>query len=121
MSATQVRAHAKTVLVTDTRFMGPGVVALLHAIEATGSVKAACQRIDLSYSKGRRMLATLEKSLGPCVTRAPGGAGGGQAALTAECRTFLARFEAFSAEVDADVAARFDRQFPEFGSSDASR
>lgn len=110
----RVRPYAKTVLLAETRFIGPGVVALLHAIETTGSLKAACQHVGLSYSKGRRMVATLEDALGPCVARTPGGAGGGQAALTAQCRAFLTRFEAFSAEVDADVAARFARHFPEY-------
>ncbi len=105
-------ARAKVTLVGSERFLGPGVVDLLEAVAATGSVKAACERIGLSYSKGRRMLRVLEAEVGyPCVARRPGGQGGGHAALTPACATLLARFRAFTAEVDADVLALFARHF----------
>lgn len=111
----RVRAEAKTVLIGGARFLGPGVVALLDAVEQTGSVKQACAQIGLSYTKGWRLIHTLEAETGAVmVARRQGGSGGGTASLTPECRTLLARFRAFSADVDADVAARFAAHFPEF-------
>jgi len=113
-SPSRVRARAKTVLVGSERFLGPGVVQLLHAVDATGSVKAACERIGLSYTKGWRLIHTLEAELGsPCVARRAGGVGGGRASTTPECRALLERFEAFTAEVDAAVDALFARRFPD--------
>ncbi len=111
---TPVQAQSKTVLLGTDRFLGPGVVELLEAIAATGSVKQACQQMGLSYTKGWRLVHTLEAELGvPCVTRQQGGVGGGRASLTPECRTMLDRFERFSGEVDAAVATLFARHFPE--------
>lgn len=113
-----VRAQAKTVLLgSASRFLGPGVVQLLHAVDASGSVKSACATIGLSYTKGWRLIHTLETELGfVCVTRQQGGVGGGRASLTPECRTLLHRFARFSHEVDAAVDVLFAKHFPEFGS-----
>lgn len=114
LPAGRVRASAKTVLTADDRFLGPGVVQLLDAVEASGSVKNACVQMGLSYTKGWRLIHTLEGALGyPCVVRQQGGLGGGRASLTPQCRALLARFAAFTADVDADVAARFAQHFPE--------
>ena len=110
-----VRARAKTVLeASGERFLGPGVVELLLAVDETGSVKHACASMGLSYTKGWRLIRTLEAALGmACVVRQKGGVGGGRASLTDDCRTLLARFATFAAEVDADVDALFLRRFPE--------
>ena len=110
-----VRAQAKTVFVASgERFLGPGVVELLRAVDETGSVKHACASMGLSYTKGWRLIRTLEAAIGTaCVVRQHGGVGGGRASLTDDCRTLLARFAAFTSEVDADVDARFARHFPE--------
>nr|NLI48859.1 LysR family transcriptional regulator [Propionibacterium sp.] len=116
-----VRAQAKTVLVGGTRFLGPGVVELLEAIASTGSVKQACQQIGLSYTKGWRLVHTLEAELGfACVARQQGGIGGGRASLTPECRALLDRFEDFTAQVDASVAALFAEHFPDLDGRGAS-
>jgi molybdate transport repressor ModE-like protein len=113
--ASQVRARAKTVLeASGERFLGPGVVELLRAVDEIGSVKHACASMGLSYTKGWRLVRTLEAALGlACVVRQQGGVGGGRASLTDDCRTLLARFAAFTTEVDADVDDRFARHFPE--------
>ena len=113
-SGVSVRASAKTVLAGRTRFLGPGVVELLEAVEARGSVKAACSAMGLSYTKGWRLVHTLEAELGNvCVSRHQGGVGGGRATLTPQCRALLARFEAFTRDVDASVDALFAQHFPD--------
>lgn len=112
--ARAVRASAKTVLIGRSRFLGPGVVELLEAIAAGGSVKQACAQMGLSYTKGWRLVHTLEAELGyTCVSRQQGGVGGGRASLTPECRALLDRFETFSKAVDAAVDDLFAHHFPE--------
>lgn len=113
-----IRAQAKTVLIGDSRFLGPGVVQLLDAVDASCSVKQACAQIGLSYTKGWRLIRTLEIEMGTTmVARRQGGAGGGTALLTDECRALLRRFRAFTADVDACVADRFATHFPDLGPS----
>ena len=115
VSPSRVRARAKTVLTRTDRFLGPGVVELLRGVDATGSVKAACERMGLSYTKGWRLIHTLESELGsPCVVRQAGGVGGGRASTTPPCRALLDRFEEFTAHVDAAVDALFASHFPEW-------
>lgn len=116
-----VRASAKTVLVASARFLGPGVVELLEAVDASGSVKRACEQMGLSYTKGWRLIHTLEAELGTtCVARQQGGVGGGRASLTPECRALLERFAALTADVDAAVNDLFVRRFPDLAGQDGS-
>lgn len=110
----RVHASAKTVLVGSTRFLGPGVVQLLEAVGSTGSVKRACESMGMSYTKGWRLIHTLEGELGAqCVSRHQGGVGGGRASLTPECRELLGRFAAFTRDADVAVAQLFAQHFPD--------
>ena len=64
-------------------FMGPGPYELLLQVAQLHSLQKACQEMDLSYSKGRRLIADLEQELGePVLERRIGGDGGGGSALT---------------------------------------
>ena len=77
--------HPKIRLRFDTqeKFFGPGVCELLELIDETGSVQKACARMELSYSKGSKMLKKLDQVIGiSIVERWTGGAGGGGARLT---------------------------------------
>ena len=55
--------HPKIRLRFDTqeKFFGPGVCELLELIDETGSVQKACARMELSYSKGSKMLKKLDQ------------------------------------------------------------
>ncbi len=80
---------------------------LLHMIEYTGTVKGACEKMQISYSKAWNMLSTLEENLGfPLIDRRPGGEFGGGSQLTAEGGDLLERYERFSEQVKryADIS-----------------
>ncbi|HXW23893.1 MAG TPA: LysR family transcriptional regulator [Xanthobacteraceae bacterium] len=64
--------------------IGPGKIALLEAIRATGSISAAARRLDMSYRRAWLLVEQLNDALRePAVTATPGGRRGGGAALTA--------------------------------------
>ena len=66
---------------------------LLEYIEATGSIQEACARMELSYSKGSRMIKKAEKQLGfRLLERRIGGSGGGGSRLTPEAKDFPGDF-----------------------------
>ncbi|WP_188879790.1 TOBE domain-containing protein [Halarchaeum grantii] len=67
--------------------------ALLRAIDATGSLNAAAERLGRSYSRAHGRLDDLEAAFGPLVERTRGGASGGGTALTEDAYALLARFE----------------------------
>ncbi|HWQ29837.1 MAG TPA: NTP transferase domain-containing protein [Negativicutes bacterium] len=73
---------------------------LLHMVAYTGTVKGACEKMQISYSKAWSMLSTLEENLGfALIDRRPGGEFGGGSQLTPEGRDLLDRYERFSEKI----------------------
>jgi len=63
--------------------IGPGKIALLEAIRATGSISAAARHLGMSYRRAWLLVEQLNDALlEPAVTAAPGGRQGGGAAVT---------------------------------------
>ena len=89
-------------------------VALLEAIEATGSLAEAAERLEVPYRTATYKLREIETNLGVrLVATHSGGAAGGGSQLTPEARDYIRRWRAFSADLDAWVAARFWDAFAE--------
>lgn len=111
-----MRARIKLSLAGETVFFGPGPATLLRLIDETGSVRTACVRMKLSYSKGWQILNLLEDQLGiQVIERRSGGQEGGSSRLTEEGRDLLHRYESLSSEAQTSVNALFDRIFEGFG------
>ena len=100
---------------TDTG-LGPGGYSLFEAIEEEGSVKKACEKQGLSYSKGWKIIKSVESELGiRIVERQQGGAGGGEAHLSEDGRKLLRLYEIYNMKV-AEAAERiFDEVFGDSG------
>ena len=102
-TSVQVRLTAEDI------FFGPGKARLLENIELTGSIQEACARMELSYSKGSRMIKKAEKQLGfRLLERRIGGTGGGGSRLTPEAKELLEKYQTLVQRVreDADRAFR---------------
>lgn len=65
---------------------------LLHAIDETGSLNAATDRLNRSYPRALERIDDLEDAFGPLVEATRGGADGGGSELTATARELLGRF-----------------------------
>lgn len=110
---TSARPEIRIRLVGETPFFGPGTARLLEEVVRCGSVYRACEALDLSYSKGRRMLREVERQLGqPAVLCTKGGAGGGNARLTDAGRNLLAQYDCYEQDVRSYAEERFARYFP---------
>lgn len=93
-------------------FIGPGCWELLSLIEKNGSVRLACEEMQLSYSKAWKILNRLEAQAGHKVLiRRHGGKNGGETRLTQEGRELLARYEAFVKESNEAVRGIFEKYF----------
>lgn len=78
------------------RFFGEGPCRLLHAIEQTGSLRAAAQSMQMAYTKALGLVRHAERVLGFALTeRKIGGKGGGGSVLTDEAKEFLYRYEQY--------------------------
>ena len=88
---------SKVVLVeNDEGFFGPGVRDLLLNIESEKSVRAASEKMQISYSKAWKIIRNVEKAMGEsAVIRIHGGTDGGSASLTPACKTLLKKYMDF--------------------------
>ena len=78
------------------RFFGEGPCRLLHAIEQTGSLRAAAQSMQMAYTKALGLVRHAEQVLGFALTeRKIGGKGCGGSVLTDEAKEFLYRYEQY--------------------------
>lgn len=85
--------------------VGPGKIALLEAIEKTGSITAAAKSMDMSYRRAWLLLDELNRSLRKPATEAvKGGSRGGGSTLTAAGRQLIALYRGI--EDAASVACR---------------
>jgi molybdate transport system regulatory protein len=89
-------------------------VQLLEAIEATGSINAAAERMQVQYHRAWDRLQEMEQGLGvSLVERHAGGPGGGGARLTEAGRQYVARFNVFAHGVEALISEQFQQAFPD--------
>ena len=74
------------------KFFGEGPCRLLHAVEKTGSLRAAAQSMGMAYTKALKLVRHAEAALGfPLTTRTAGGRDGGGSSLTPEGKEWLQR------------------------------
>jgi molybdate transport repressor ModE-like protein len=93
-------------------FFGPGCAELLEMIDQTGSIQEACARMELSYSKGSKMVKTMEQQLGYKIAeRRAGGTGGGGTSLTDRGRKLLENYGALTKEIEQNAEEIFQKYF----------
>ncbi len=107
-----IRPVVHVSLAREKPFFDERAAMLLALVQETGSVRMACQRMQLSYSSGWNVIRTLESQLSrPLVERSQGGAGGGKSRLTPAGRQLLDRYGDYAAAVRAEAEALFDDYF----------
>ncbi len=85
--------------------VGPGKIALLEAIAATGSISAAGRKLRMSYKRAWDLTEQLNRDFGrKLVAASPGGSGGGGATLTEHGQAVVTQYRAI--EQAAATAAR---------------
>ncbi|MBP8639397.1 MAG: NTP transferase domain-containing protein [Oscillospiraceae bacterium] len=99
-------------LAREQEFFGPEEARLLRLIRETGSVKTACSRLKLSYSKGWKTLQQISDGVGARVVDSnQGGPDGGSSSLTEKGEWLLERFSQFEALCRQFVEESFDKHF----------
>ena len=108
----KIRPRIKVQLTGSEPFFGPGVRTLLEWIREEGSVRDACEKMGLSYSKGRKMLDRAEKELGyTIVERSPGGKNGGGARVSDDGLKLLEKYERFEKELTEAAEEKYREIF----------
>jgi molybdate transport system regulatory protein len=84
--------------------IGPGKVALLEAIEQTGSITAGAKKLGMSYRRAWLLVEETNRCLvRPAVETASGGRRGGGSALTAIGVELVRRYRALESETGVAV------------------
>lgn len=87
-------------------------VALLQAIEETGSISGAAEHLNIPYRRAWDKIHECEERLGvKLIETQTGGSGGGGAQLTPEGAEYVRRFKKFSQGLDELVRNRFREAF----------
>ncbi len=94
--------------------MGDGKWQILKAIDETGSLKAACDKLQLTYRRTWNDLKAIEKLTGVILLESTrGGADGGSMRLTSEGKKLIKAFDNFHARVDGLMQEHFQRMLEE--------
>ena len=109
----KLRAKSKVWVELDGQpVFGDGKARLLHALDQTGSIRGAAERLRMSYRGAWGRLREMERRLGePLVIRQIGGRGGGGSKLTSFGRELLHRYLEFRRGVNDMVDRRFEKAF----------
>ncbi|GAP34981.1 winged helix-turn-helix domain-containing protein [Piscinibacter sakaiensis] len=98
------------VTVGDAIAIGPGKIALLEAIAATGSLTEAARHLGMSYRRAWLLLDQINRSLKlPAVDSAKGGAHGGGSVLTAVGEEVVTLYRGIEATAEAACADALKR------------
>jgi molybdate transport system regulatory protein len=87
-------------------------VKLLTAIAETGSISGAAEQVGVPYRRAWEKVHEMEQRLGVALFDTQvGGSGGGGTRLTPAAQDYIARFQQFSAGIDAYVQQHFEEAF----------
>lgn len=107
-----VRPVVSVSLAKEKPFFDGRASILLRLVDETGSVRTACQMMQMSYSSGWNVIRALESQINrPLIERSQGGAGGGSSRLTAEGKRLLSAYEDYSAHLRDSAARLFEEYF----------
>ena len=107
-----MRPQVKVRLANHRPFFGPGAVTLLRQIDRLESVREACGKMGISYSKGWTIIRTAEEELGyKIVERRHGGKNGGAAYVTERGKKLLYKFERYEEQVEKAALELFEDIF----------
>ena len=107
-----VRPVVSVSLAKEKPFFDSKIATLLMLIDETKSVRAAGQRMQLSYSSCWNMIRTLESQLNySLIERSQGGAGGSTSDLTQKGRELLERYNAYDKKLKQQASDLYEAYF----------
>ncbi len=110
-----IRPVVEISLVKEKPFFDSRLAMLFQQVEETGSVRSACQRVQMSYTSCWNVIRTLESQLQrPLIERNQGGAGKRRSHLTADGKKLLSLYEEYSAALREDANRLYEEYFREF-------
>ena len=92
----------------DNGILGDGKWKILKAIDETGSLTAACDKLGITYRRTWNDLKTIEQQLGfALLEKSRGGVEGGSTSLTHEGKKLIKAFDDFHEKMDLIMQQHF--------------
>lgn len=111
-SLQKIHPKIQLYLAKEQNFFGPGPALLLQLVEETQSLSKACKQMGISYSKGFKIIETIETQLGvPVIKSSRGGNKRGQSYVTNDGKKLLYRYNQFLKEADERIKDLFKKHF----------
>lgn len=102
----EVKLKAREVFFDETAYR------LLKAIDAQKSIQQACSNVDISYSKGSKIIKDIERELGfSILEKRVGGPGGGGSSLTEEGERLVERYSEMTKEMGEELERIYKKYF----------
>ena len=99
-------------IITDKCFFGTGIADLLLLVDETHSLHKACEKMNMAYSKGWKIIKFAEKKLGfALLSSKVGGLNGGGSIITQSGREFLKCYLDFKEELKESSDILFRKHF----------
>jgi molybdate transport repressor ModE-like protein len=109
-----VRPVVSASLAREKPFFDSRMAMLLTLIDETRSVRAACQRMQISYSSGWNLIRNLESQLKfPLILRSQGGVGGSMSVLSEDGKKLLRLFNDYQTELQQQAESLYEKYFSE--------
>ena len=87
-------------------------IRLLEAIEDSGSIRAAAEKLSIPYRRAWEKVHEMEDRCGMRLLETEvGGEGGGGARLTGEAKDFVSRFHQFEDGLEEEIRRRYEGAF----------
>ena len=107
-----IRPTVSVALAKELPFFDDKIAMLLSLVDETSSVRAACQRMQISYSTGWNIIRTMESQFSRSfIERSQGGPSGGQSRLTGDGRRLVEAFRRFESRLRQTANELFDEYF----------
>ncbi|KAF0201970.1 MAG: molybdate transport system regulatory [Bacteroidetes bacterium] len=88
--------------------LGDGKWKILKAIDETGSLTSACEKLEITYRRTWNDLKAIEEQLGfALLEKSRGGAEGGSTSLTPEGKKLIRAFDDFHEKMDVIMQQHF--------------
>ncbi len=92
--------------------LGPGLIQIMTLVKETNSLSKAYKAMNLSSSKGWKIIKNAEESLGyPLFASKVGGLGGGGSQLTEEGKVLLLKYNSFVKELNKEAEILYEKYF----------
>ena len=110
-----LRPSVRFRLAKNDTFFGPGVAEFLILVDQSNSMQTACKEMEMSYSKGWKIIKKAENYLGySLIESKSGGASGGFSHLTPAAKELLTRYQGMEKELKAATAQLFEKYFGDY-------